>query len=133
MSHDILRLFENRSMPIELLFFPIFLVLLQTSIWDWQSSKQLARRSMFFGARVGPEFIASARADSIVKAFRLRIWFLSVVEVLAYVLLSWRNSLGPDYSVKSILILTLTSCIGNSIMFGLANREAKREAVVFPG
>src|SRR5258708_39263536 len=76
MFHDILHFFDHRSMSLGFFFFPILLIILQTALWDWQTNKQLSRRNMFFGARVGPEFIASVRGDSILKRFRLRIWFL---------------------------------------------------------
>src|SRR5260370_40034664 len=109
MSHAILRFFENRSISITLFFFPILLVLLQTALWDWQSSKQLTRRSMFFGARVGPEFIASAHSDSILRRFRLRIWFLSLAVVLAYLLFFCRHSLERDFLAKSLLILFIAT------------------------
>jgi uncharacterized membrane protein len=96
-------------------------------------SSHLARRSMFFGARVGPEFIASTCGDSILKRFRLRIWFLSLAIVFACILLFWRKSIGPEYVVKPMLFVFFVPMIGNLIMFGLANRETRREAVAPPG
>jgi hypothetical protein len=136
MFHGILRFFGDRSISITLFLLPILLVLLQTALWDWQTSKRLARRGMFFGARVGPEFIASARSDWILKRFRLGIWFLSVALVSTYVLcvlFPWRNPLPPQHLVKSILVLSFAQGAGNLILFGLANRQTRREAAVLPG
>ncbi len=129
MSDNILHVFETQSD----LYFLILFVFLQTALWDWQSSRQAARRSMFFGARVFPEFIASARGDSILKRFRLRIWFLSLAVVLACVLFPWRNSLSPERLDRLLLFPIFGSMIGNLIIFGLANRQTRREAAVLPG
>jgi uncharacterized membrane protein len=135
MFHNILRFLESRSISIANFSFPILLLFLQTALWDWQSGKQQARRSMFFGARVGPEFIASACADSILKRFRLRIWLLSLAVVFTYSIFLWRRLLWPEYKylIKSTLFVSFATLIGNLIMFGLANRQTKRGAVVLPG
>jgi uncharacterized membrane protein len=133
MIHDILRFLASRSTSIAPFFYPILLVFLQTAIWDWQSGKQQARRSTFFGVRVEPGFIASARSGSILKRFRRSIWFLSLAIVFAYILFPWRNSLGPQYWAKSTIILFFAPMIGNLVMFGLANRQTRRETVVLPG
>jgi uncharacterized membrane protein len=129
MSDNILPVFENQS---DLIFLILF-VFLQTALWDWQSSRRSARRSMFFGARVGPDFIASACGDSILKRFRLRIWFLSLAVVLAYILFPWRSSSSPEYLDRLLLFPIFGSLIGNLIIFGLANRQTRREAVDLPG
>lgn len=129
MSDNILHVFENQSD----FFFLILFVFLQTALWDWQSSRKSARRSMFFGARVFPEFIASDRGDSILKRFRLRIWLLSLAVVLAYIFFTWRNSSSPEYLDRLVLFPIIGSMIGNVIMFGLANRQTRREAAVLPG
>jgi uncharacterized membrane protein len=117
-------------MSLTFFFFPILLIILQTALWDWQTNKQLARRNMFFGARVGPEFIASVQGDSILKRFRLGIWLLSFATVLACILLFWRNSLEPEPVAKSVLFAFFVPMIGNLIMFALANRATRREADV---
>src|SRR5258708_13162087 len=133
MLQDIRDLFDQRSMWVGFFFFPILLIILQTALWDWETNKQLSRRNMFFGARVGPEFIASVRGDSILKRFRLRIWFLSLAIVFACMLLLWRKSLEPEDVVKPMLFAFFAPMIGNLIMFGLANLETRREAVALPG
>lgn len=133
MLHDFLRFFEDLSIPVTFLIVPVLLVLLQTALWDWQASKQSARRSMFFGARVGSEFISSTSADSILRTFRKRIWCLSVAIVLAYLLFSWRRSLWSVAPLPSLLILFFAPTIANLIIFGLANRQTRRVAVELPG
>src|SRR5208337_3313086 len=123
----------RRSISIANFSFPILLLFLQTALWDWQSGKQQSRRSMFFGARVGHEFITSSCADSILKRFRLSMWLLSLAIIFAYFIFLWRRLLGPEYLVSATLFVFFASMIGNLILFGLANRQITREAVVLPG
>lgn len=127
-----LRLLENRSVAITGILYPIFLACLQTAIWHWQSSKQQARRSMFFGARVDPQFTTSDSGISILKTFRLRIWGLAFAVVLAYFVFLWRGSEKPEHFVKAILFVFFVPLVGNLMMFGLANRQVAREASVVP-
>jgi uncharacterized membrane protein len=131
MPHATLLLFEGRSTPAMMLFSPAVLILLQTAIWDWQSSERMARRSMLFGVRVGPEFITSASGDSIRKRFRFRMWLLSGVLSLTYALVAWRSSPGLDSVVVSLLALPIVSMLGNLVLFSLANGETRRLAAAF--
>jgi len=132
MTDGDLRVLANGSAWTTDLLFPVVLVILQTAIWHWQSSKQQARRNMFFGARVEPDFIASARGESILKSFHLRIWSVALAVILAYLFLLWPRTTRPEDLPKSLLFVFFASMIGNLVNFGLANRRTSREAAGIP-
>jgi hypothetical protein len=124
-------------MPQEAFYFlfPVLLVFLQTTLWHWQCSPLQARRGMFFGVRVEPDFISSATANSISKRFRQRIWLsaLALAVVVAYFGFASRDS---DRSIPSIIPMVFAAfapMIGNLGAFGAAHRETRRRTVDLPG
>lgn len=128
MVESILRPLENFS-PWSIAFATlIFFVSLQTLIWNKEAGTQHARGTMF-GARVGPGFLVSAEAGSIRRKFRVRTWLFTLAVILAFVLLAGRVTLDPAVFVT---ILIVASLFGNTIIFGLANRQTRRQAGLAP-
>jgi uncharacterized membrane protein len=126
MAERVLRLLENFSEWSIALTGLIVILSLQTSFWQREAGTRQARGTMF-GARVGPEFLVSAEAASIRRTFRFRIWLLTLIAILAFVLFAGRVTLDPAHSVS---ILIVASLVGNTIVFGLAHRQTRRQAGV---
>ncbi len=96
---------------------------------EWRASRQQARGTTFFGARVSPEFLASAEAAGIRTAFRRGIWLVTAAVILVFVLLAGRN---PSDPTEFFAILIIASVTGDTAVFGLANRQTRRQAVLLP-
>jgi hypothetical protein len=128
MSLTTLQAFENRLTSPAFLF-AAFLVITQTALWDWQSSKRLARRNMFFGTRVDPEFIASNIGVAIHRRFRQRIWLWSLAVVIAYSFFPWQPSDTPR-DLMTVVLPPLLASAGNLLMFALASRETAKLAIL---
>lgn len=129
MALTTLEVFANRLTSPTFLF-AANLVIAQTALWDWQSSKSLARaRNMFFGMRVTPEFIASNIGITIHKRFRQRIWLWSLAVIAGYYFFLWRPLYTPKDLITAVLPPLLASA-GNLLMFALANRETVKLAIL---
>ena len=100
----------------------------ETFVWHRETGAPPSRGTMF-GVRVGPEFPVSAEGASIQRTCRLRTWLWTLTVVLAFVLFAGRVPLDP---AATAFILILASMTGHAIVFGLANRETRRQAASQP-
>ena len=123
--------FENRCSSIAL--FALYLVVQTTVFWDRQFSRRMVRKSMFFGMRVQPDFLATVEGKTIYARFRRRIWLWSITVMAAYLLWTWLSPFSAQNPIM-VPIPAFAAILGCQLMLGLAHRETgyKAAAVAEP-